>query len=1002
MEYFLRRIARHLYSQYGNSLHNHCLVFPNRRAGLFFKKYLAEEIARPVWTPAVMTVNDLFRSFSKLQQAENEILIFELYNSYKKVSKQVESFDDFYFWGDMLLNDFDDVDKYLSDASTLFRNISDLKKIDQEFGGLTPEQVEIIRRFWTNIDPGRLTKEKSGFLNIWSILYDLYVDFRESLKSRNIAYEGMIFRDVAENHVDGIISGLQWETLHFAGFNALNRCETTLLTALKKAGKGRFYWDYDESYISGGRFSSAGYFIRENIAVFGNDMPGDWNYNTFLSRETAGINRRIINTSSDMAQVKLIPGLISKLPGFDSENAHETAVILADETLLIPFLSSLPDNSGNINITMGFPLRHTAVYAFIRRIMEMQVRARSENGTILFSAGDCHRITGDNLISGLLTGKDHDALGEIAEKKLLWVPEDLVAGTEILSKIFVHPSSPKQMSDYLRELLIIISSGNYAAEAEEIAETPAETLETAETIKATKADASEQKGEKARQRITDEFIYRTLLSLNRIDAAAENTGIKPALNTWIRILDRILSKQSLPFTGEPLSGIQVMGILESRTLDFKNIIMLSVNEGVLPAVSTSSSFIPFSLREAFGLPSVNHQESIYAYHFFRLLHRSENVTFIYNSDSEGLKSGEISRFLQQMKYGGGPVPEISGHSFSIQSQKPLSEKVERTEEHTRRLVERFCGPSEIAGTSGNSRTSGTSVIDDKGRSKTKTKTGTGRKYYISPSAINTWLHCRMKFYYRYVNDLREREVITEDIDPAMLGTLLHESIRNLYEKYAGRVLDPDETEAMLRNRQLIESAIDKAIEENFRSENDFPVSGNELIIREVLVVFVKRILQRDKMYAPLTILSFEKFHDFRIEMNACHDMSLLTGGRIDRIDMKQGIVRIIDYKTGIVRDSIASTEELFEEDRNRDLDGWLQTLIYCEAYLSKNPDAGLFPAIYKIRKDPGKDPSEMLRLKPDRSVNDYHIIREEFLTGLKILLEKIFSNSEAFTMTEKA
>ncbi len=963
MEYFLRRIARHLYSLYGNSLHNHCLVFPNRRAGLFFKKYLAEEINKPVWTPAVVTVNDLFRSFSKLQPAENETLIFELYNSYKKISSQAESFDDFYFWGDMLLNDFDDVDKYLADASTVFRNISDLKQIDQEFGGLTPGQIEIIKRFWTNIDPARLTREKTGFLNIWSILYDLYKDFREALKEKNIAYEGMIFRDVAEKRIAGIISGLEWETVHFAGFNALNRCETTLLTALKKAGKGRFYWDYDDSYVSGGRFGSAGYFIRENIKVFGNDMPEDWNYNTFLSRETDGVSRRIINTTSDMAQVKLIPDLIGKLPGLVPENAHETAVILGDETLLIPFLSSLPENPDNINITMGFPLRYTQVYAFIRRILEMQGRARIDSGTVLFSAGDCNRIISDNLISGLLTGKDQDTVTGIHGKKLLWIPSELFAGTEILSKIFRRPSSPKQISDYLRELLIIAGSGNYAE-----VEGDAALAAGGEAVKV--VEAEEQQSAGAGQRITDEFIYRTLLSLNRIDAAAEDSGIKPALNTWIRILERILNMQSVPFTGEPLSGIQVMGILESRTLDFRNIIMLSVNEGALPAVSASSSFIPFSLREAFGLPSVNHQESIYAYHFFRLLHRAENVTFIYNSDSEGLKSGEISRFLQQMKYGGGMVPETVDHNFRIQSQKPLSETVERTEEHSRRLIDRFC------------RTDGTA--------------------YISPSAINTWLYCRMKFYYMYVNGLREKELITEDIDPAMLGTLLHESIRNLYEKYRGGILELTETESLIRNRQIIENSIDRAIEDNFRSENDFPVSGNELIIREVLIVFIKRILQRDKLSAPLKIMSFEEFYGFRTEVNASRKINLLVGGRVDRIDMKEGTVRIIDYKTGRVTDSLASVEDLFEEDRHRDPDGWLQTLVYCEAYLSQNPDARLFPAIYKIRKDPGKDPSEMLRIKPDLSVNDYRIIREEFLAGLKNLLGKIFSSSEPFTMTEKA
>ncbi|MCX6254529.1 MAG: hypothetical protein NTV31_08650 [Bacteroidia bacterium] len=309
MEYFLERIARSLHREFGNTLNRHCLVFPNRRAGLYFIKYLADRIEKPVWTPSIFTINELFRSYSSMQTAGNEILLFELYKVYRKLKKSPESFDDFYFWGDMLLNDFDDVDKYLVDASLLFRNVQDIKNIDQQFGGLTGLQVEIIKRFWINFNPDKSTNEKSGFISIWSILNDLYSGFRSSLKEQNLAYEGMILRELAENTDKDYTNETCWDMVHFIGFNALNECEKVIMTSFKKVGKARFYWDYDNSYIKEGKLNSAGFFLRDNLKTFGNDMPADWSYDTMISTGAQIVRRRVIDTSSDVAQVKLISQL---------------------------------------------------------------------------------------------------------------------------------------------------------------------------------------------------------------------------------------------------------------------------------------------------------------------------------------------------------------------------------------------------------------------------------------------------------------------------------------------------------------------------------------------------------------------------------------------------------------------------------------------------------------------------------------------------------------------
>ena len=948
MEYFLQRIARQLHAENGNNLRNHCLVFPNRRAGLYFRKYLAAEISKPVWTPSITTINDLFRSLSKLQPAENEILLFELYKVYRRLRKSPESFDDFYFWGDMLLNDFDDVDKYLVNASLLFRNVEDIRKIDEQFGGLAPEQAEIIKRFWLNFNPEKQTDEKSEFSRIWSILNDLYDGLKNTLKDKSLGYEGMIFRDVIENHMTVDMSVITWEMVHFIGFNALNECEKALMIRLKKTGKGRFYWDYDNSYLRKEKLNSAGFFLKENIKLFGNDMPGDWSFDTLLSIGSGSVIRRIIDTSSDVAQVKLIPGLIEELPDLAAHNAHHTAVVLADENLLMPVLTSLPEKIREVNITMGYPLRQSLVYSLVTTLLDLQRYSVIRDGIILFRYQDVLSILNDPLIRGFLNDADNEINKKIISANLIWVPSSVFEKSEHLSKIFIKPVNPALLSDYLKSLLIMVVSDK-EKERDIIESNPVQ------------------------RNIRNEFIYRVILSLNRLDAVANNPDINFTGATWIRILDRLLRNQSVPFSGEPLSGIQIMGILETRTLDFKNLIILSVNEGILPSVTTGSSFIPFSLREAFGLPSINHQESIYAYHFYRLLQRAENITFIYNSNPEGLRSGEMSRFLQQLKYEPSLKPDFLNLSFEIKTHVSVGTIVQRTDDHRKQLHSLFFNENDAR--------------------------------ILSPSAVNTWLNCRMRFYYRYVNRLKEPEKISADIDPSMLGSFLHEIMKNLFKKYVGQVINTEMLNALVTNRQKLAAIIREAVNEKLkRSDNNY-ITGNELIVRDVLMVYLIRILNIDKAFTPFTLLGVEEPCSFRMTLNIPDDTEaeVITGGRIDRIDIKDGVVRIVDYKTGAVADSINSINSLFADDRKKDPDGWLQTMLYCEAYLAENPEMTVRPSIYKIKKLQTDMPDDQLRIKPDRKsdipVDDYSKVRKEFMDRLKETIQAIFSNDEPFVMT---
>ncbi len=938
MEYFLEKIARSLYTEFGNTLNRHCLVFPNRRAGLYFLKYLSSEIKTPVWTPAIMTINELFRKFSGLSVAENEILLFELYKNYRQIKKTPESFDEFFFWGDMLLNDFDDIDKYLVNADVLFNNVRDLKKIDEIFGGFTDEQTEIIKRFWINFDENKSTREKEGFISIWEILSGLYNSFRNTLKERSLGYEGMIFRDVVENAESSVDAGKHWDFVHFIGFNALNECEKEIMLRLKGEGRARFYWDYDNYYIKPGKMNSAGFFMKENLRLFGNDMPADWNYDTFLTKKDQQVSRRVIDASSDVGQVKLLPSLLNDLGPIQPENACHTAVVLADENLLLPMLTSIPDNIGDVNITMGFPLKQTGVYSLVKDLMDLQNNSSERKGVVYFERKYADTILKNNTVINMLDASESELVSEIGYSNSLQVNSEVFYGSSHLKTIFSKPSTPLALSGYFREILTNIASANYLPSGDE-------------------DQSSERK-------LRNEFIYRIVLLLNRLEAISGSAEVSFSNDTWIRIFDRLLRMQSIPFTGEPLSGIQVMGILETRALDFENIIILSVNEGVLPAVSSGPSFIPYSLRQAFGLPSINHRESVYAYHFYRLLQRAKNITFIYNSNTDGLRSGEMSRFLLQMKYEPVLCPDFLDLNFSIKTASSVSQTLERTEEHTRLLLKRY-------------------VEDGK---------------TLSPSAINTWLSCRMRFYYRYVNGLMEPDRSQADIDPAMFGNLLHEIMSECYKPVSGINITGDFFDKLISDNKRLTGLIDDAFRKKFNRPEDQPADGNELIVREVLLSYFLRVLKADKACSPFKISALEENFSFMPGIIN----GLKVGGKIDRIDLISGRTRIVDYKTGTVSDFIKSISSLFDEDRKKEPDGWLQILLYCEAFLSGNQGSLVYPVIYKIKKtDSDKLPGELI-IRDDNMetvVDDYSTVRQQFLDGLNSVIIKIFGENEHFTMT---
>ncbi|HEX2975614.1 MAG TPA: PD-(D/E)XK nuclease family protein, partial [Bacteroidales bacterium] len=672
-----------------------------------------------------------------------------------------------------------------------------------------------------------------------------------------------------------------------------------------------------------------------------NDMPGDWSYDTMLSKDSGIVKRQVIETSSDIAQVKLVSDLVENIPGLTAANSHETAIVLADENLLVPLLTSLP-LVDDLNITMGYPLKQSLVYTLLQLIIELQSTAVSLESSDRFQCGLVMDILDHSLISMLVPDEESAKIKGLMSGTGTWISSDKLPVTGIFPVIFRKVPDPAAFSSYLKNILSAIALASFSEDEED-----------PDLI--------------SRRNILNEMIYRIVLSLNRLDAVINDPLIKFTNETFVKLLERLLRSQSVPFSGEPLTGIQIMGILETRALDFRNLIILSVNEGVMPAISSPSSFIPFSLRGAFGLPSVNHQESIFAYHFYRLLHRAENVTFTYNSNAEGLRNGEMSRFLIQMKYDEVLKPEFRNLDFTVRPKSTIPGIIPKNETHIQKLYSLYLE----------------------------------ERRPLSPSAINTWLACRMKFYYRYINGLKEPEKSSLENDPAVFGNILHEIMRILYGNISQELVTGESLDQIIHNPDELRNVINTAIAQKLNNGDNAEINGTELIIRDVMFAFIQRILKNDRAIAPFRLLHLE--HPFSFDLHLENGLSIRTGGIADRIDFTGGKTRIVDYKTGTTSESVCSISELFENDRNKEHDGWLQALIYCEAYLSINREAAVRPSIYAIKKMNGRNHNDFLKIKADRKelpVEDYITVRQEFLSGLKGLIAKIFSPDEPFIMSD--
>ena len=943
MESFLKLVAADLYKHTEGNLAHTAVVFPNKRAGLFFNEYLAQESESPIWSPAYVSISELFRSLSPWEVGDPVKLVCELYKIFRRETQSTETLDDFYFWGEMLISDFDDADKNRVDTDKLFSNLQDLRNIMDDYTFIDDEQEEAIRQFFQNFSIERRTALKERFISLWDVLGNIYKGFRESLASQNIAYEGMMYRHVIE-HLN--VDKLPYEKYIFVGFNVLNKVEHTLFTQLKDAGKAVFYWDYDEFYMKENRQAvthEAGEFIRRNLRDFPSPLSGELFKNLSKPKEV-----HYIASSTENAQARYLPQWIRNNL---TTPEKETAVVLCNEALLQPVLHSLPAEVKHVNITMGFPLSQTPVYSFLIALLELHTHGFN------FKSG---RYTFQSVVTLLkhpytrqLTGQAELLEKELTRNNRFYPLPGELGKDEFLTRLFTPLSGNLNLCIRLSETLQQVA-GIYQAN----------TSGTEDT------DAFNQ--------LYRESLFKAYTTINRFRTLIEEDELTVQSETFRRLLVKVLSATNIPFHGEPAIGMQVMGVLETRNLDFRHLVLLSVNEGQLPKSGGDSSFIPYNLRKAFGMTTIEHKIAVYAYYFYRLLQRAERITLMYNTSSDGLNRGEWSRFMLQFLI---EWPHPITRQFLEAGQSPQgtsSITVEKTPDVMRQMQ---------------------SLFDVRANPKAK----------FSPSALNYYLDCPLKFYYRYVAGLSAPDEVSAEIDSATFGSIFHYAAEHIYKDLTthGKVINKEALETLLRNEVKLQDYVDTAFKKLFFNvpQNEKPeYNGVQLINSAVIARYLKQLLQNDLRYAPFTFIASEMEVDEPIDIQTPKGViKSRIGGIIDRMDSKDGTLRIVDYKTGGDADTPPHVESLFIPDKKRS-NYVFQTFLYAAIMCRKQPTMKIAPALLYIHRAATETYSPVIQMgeprKPKEAVEDFSKYEKEYRERLQGLLEEIFNPEKSFTQTE--
>lgn len=877
MKPFLRQVADHYFLD--DTFEDKCFIFPNRRSMAFFTKYLRDNVAdpgamafgcpqrRPMLMPVTVTINDFFYRAHGVDTEDRVTLLLELYDCYCQVNPKPETLDEFISWGEVILGDFSDVDKYMVDPEQVFTNVKEYKEIQDDYSYLTPAQKQALDDFISHFrDKNGLKSNakgdnvKSRFLMIWDMLLPLYHKFNEHLSSKNMAYDGMVYRGLVEK-ISSMPAADFFKDAYprcrkfvFVGLNALNESERTVLRKMNNAGIAEFCWDYSSKMLKDSRNRSSAY-MDLNVTEF----KQKW---TLDPEGLTDPKINVISVPSSVGQAKQLPGILTETLGLDSSESKgavspdctECAIVLPDESLLMNVLNSIPDEIQDINVTMGYPMASSGLWSLMEDISSMQLHLRKRGDEWFFYHRQVRSILSSGIFTKALDEKGREIAARICHDAKYYIPQSDFKGNELMELLF-RPvvENPKvadvaqihRFEDYQMDFI--------SALAPRLLDNP----DSASEI---------------------EFAKRYHSCINLLKD--KELSVLPV--TYVKLLSQLACGESVPFEGEPLKGLQIMGPLETRALDFRNVIVLSCNEGIFPKKNVSTSFIPPELRKGFGLPTNEFKDAVLAYSFYRLIQRAENVWLVYDSRMEKMKAGEESRYIKQLEY---------------HFRKPLRRYLAKAEMMAQNLETPLHKPEDI-------------------QQRVKEMT-------LSVSSMQNYLKCPAMFYYSKICGLEPDKEVSESMDASMLGNVYHAVMQALYlgpvamdpefsmdrhhikdalkdgslvpmeevtDEYLGR---------WIKDKAGIKARIRSLIKEELHT---IEVAGRDLVMEEVILQYVLKTLERDKEHLRAKGVGSFKVIGLELPVTwSCDGYKFF--GYIDRVDsFEDGTVRIVDYKTGKVED----------------------------------------------------------------------------------------------------
>lgn len=938
---FLEYVAEDMISKWGTDMSRIVVVFPNKRAALFLNEYLARIAGKPMWSPAYTTISELFGNHSEFAVGDSIKLVCDLHKSFVKSTGIDETLDHFYGWGQLLLTDFDDIDKNMADADKIFCNLKDIHELD-DLSYLTKEQREMLKRFFANFSDDHETELKKRFLSLWSHFGDIYHDYNKRLRSQGIGYEGAIYRDVVtKQDIE-----FEYDTYLFIGFNLLQKVEQELFANLKKAGKAHFYWDFDTYYMP--RNNSA--FNNEAgkyIAMYLKDFPNELDVR---SAEIYSNMRQPKNVSFVMASTENIQARYAAQWLRDDNrysDGRQTAIVMCDEAILPPVIQSLPPEADKVNITSGFPLGMTPIASLVSLLFDMYTSGITSKGAYYRAQYASKVLT--HAYTHYISEKAKDVYATIKERHLMYPDHNTLT-----------------LEGVDDGLCLLFPTGNIAL-----------LKHVATIIKQIGVNAKDTE-----DAFLQESVFRMYTIINRLEQLAANGDLDVDTNTLRRLIKQLISSATIPFHGEPVVGIQIMGVLETRNLDFKHLLLLSCNEGNMPKGVNDSSFIPYAIRKAHGLTTIDNKVAIYSYYFHRLLQRADDITIIYNNTTDNGHTGEMSRFMLQLMVDG--KQQISHYNL-LADNSPVT--------HVAQSIKK----------------------------EGSIKDTLDSMYSLSPSAINTYIRCPLQFFYQYVAHIKEPDCDDDVVDNRMFGNIFHKSAQLIYDDIAqhnnGRI-EKAAIQKYLNTKGLLENVVDRAFNEELFKVKDTKRSpyynGLHLINRKVLLEYLRQLLHGDQKIAPFEILALEDavYTQMIFEAEDNNERNIRIGGIIDRLDRvtdaRTGIptIRVVDYKTGLqATKKIKEIEEIFSDTNisQKHSDYYLQALLYSlivddSTKYNQQKDC-VSPALLFI-KQASKDNYDPVLEIDSQKISNVRIYKKEFEKHLKEVLQEIFNTTLPFSPTQ--